>query len=96
MTNFYLSFVHDNLNDIQSAESDIFYEKDNSPNFHGVFYQLGKVAKASKALVPAKRLLAEAVHINPLNETYWADLKQMGGSSGGAPQGRRGGGRGNK
>lgn len=74
--NFYLSLVHMQSKQYQTVESDLLYEKDNSPRSDAVYYQLGKVALLCEKKESAKSYLQKAVHINPSNELYWKDLEK--------------------
>ncbi len=42
VANYYLSLVHIQMRDYQTAESDLLYENDITPRHEAVLYQLGR------------------------------------------------------
>lgn len=75
--NYYLSLVHFQSKDYNTAESDLLYEGDNNPENDVVQYQLGRTSAMLENVPAAIQHLEKALEISPKNETYQRELERL-------------------
>lgn len=71
LANISIYKIHYQLEDWETAESDLWYEKDRLPNCSYVYYSLANFAYESDAAEQALPIIQKAILLQPSQKMYW-------------------------